>query len=206
MQKLNNVMKMLAMVVGTVILVGCNSHPQNINTENDSGHAVMGLDYRDFRKASNTMIESLFKSRRLVKPGGGMYVMCPGRIINDTMQEIDTDQLMADIEEELLNSGKIIMTSAVGIDGAKDSMVFKSRELRKSDEFNQKNVAGKGELTAPELSISGKILQRNITYEKGTDQVEYWFMLTITNLKNGLAIWKKKEMLGKRGSSKSVSW
>ncbi len=203
---MKRIVLLCVVMIVTAMLTGCNSHPQNINTENDTGHAVMGLDYRDFRKASTTMIKSLFASRRLTKPGGGMYVMCPGRIVNDTMQEIDTDQLMADIEEELLNSGKITMTSAVGIDGAKDSMVFKARELRKSDEFNQKNVAGKGELAAPELSISGKILQRNIAYEKSVDQIEYWFRLQITNIKNGTVIWTKKEMLGKRGSSKSVSW
>jgi hypothetical protein len=36
------------------------------------------------------MIGSLLRSGRLRKPGGGMFVMCPGRVINDTTQRIDT--------------------------------------------------------------------------------------------------------------------
>jgi PBP1b-binding outer membrane lipoprotein LpoB len=105
-----------------------------------------------------------------------------------------------------MNSGQVVMTSAVGAGDGTDKMVYHVRELRNSDEFNQNTIAQKGQLIAPELSISGKIIQRDVRYERGKTQVEYYFQLKVTNIANGLRFWQKEEFIGKRGSSKSVSW
>ncbi len=205
MKKLSLTKKIVTVAV-LASIVGCETLPENVDTENDSGHAVMGLDYRDFNKAASKMISSLLRSGRLKKRGGGMFVMCPGRIVNDTNQRIDTSQLMAKIEEELLNSGLITMTSAVGADGATDEMVMKTRALRGSSEFKQNTIAKKGTILAPDLSISGKILQRDINYDSKKTQIEYYFQLRITDLNSGTRFWQKEEVLAKRGSAKSVSW
>ena len=53
----------------------------------------MQLDYRDFDRAASQMVQSLIKSGSLKKEAGGKYVVATGRIVNDTMQRIDTDQL-----------------------------------------------------------------------------------------------------------------
>jgi PBP1b-binding outer membrane lipoprotein LpoB len=37
-------------------------------------------------------------------------------------------------------------------------------------------------------------------------QVEYFFQLSLTEIKSGLAIWEGETPIVKRGSSKSVSW
>ena len=193
------------------MFAGCAQETTNIDVINDDGGAVMGLDYRDFDQAASEMIQSMLGSGTLKKQGGGRYVMVTGRIINDTMQRIDTDQLMAKIEEELLNSGQVVMTSAIG--GAKgesvDQMIYETREIRDSaigDEFNKDTIAAKGQLIAPELSVSGKIFQRNLRYDKNRQQVEYYFQLKITDLTSGLRFWQKELIIGKRGSNKSVSW
>jgi uncharacterized protein (TIGR02722 family) len=175
----------------------------------DDGKPVLALDYRDFDQAASEMVQSMLGSGALKKEDGGRYVMTTGRIVNDTMQRIDTDQLMAKIEEELLNSGQVVMTSAVGGRGAPDQMIYDTRDLRDSDvgdEFDQDTIAAKGQLIAPELSISGKIFQRNIRYSKKLQQVEYYFQLKITDLTTGLRFWQKETLIGKRGSSKSVAW
>jgi PBP1b-binding outer membrane lipoprotein LpoB len=101
------------------------------------------------------------------------------------------------------------MTSAVGGKGAPDNMIYEMRDIRDSaqgDEFNKDTIAGKGQLIAPELSISGKILQRNIRYSQNVQQVEYYFQLKITDLTTGLRFWQEENLIGKRGSNKSVSW
>ncbi len=198
-----------------IIITGCAQETVTIDIMHDEGKAVMALDYRDFDQAASGMIQSMLGSGALKKPGGGRYVVTTGRIINDTMQRIDTDQLMAKIEEELLNSGQVVMTSAVGDarkQGAVDKMIYEMRDIRDSgvgDEFDQKTlktVAGKGQLIAPELSISGKIFQRNIRYDKNRQQVEYYFQLKVTDLATGLRFWQKETIIGKRGSNKSVAW
>ena len=193
----------------SILITGCAQETVNIDVVHDEGKPVMALDYRDFDQAASGMIQSMLGSGAMKKPGGGRYVVTTGRIINDTMQRIDTDQLMAKIEEELLNSGQVVMTSAVGGKGAPDKMVYEVRDIRDSaqgDEFNKDTIAAKGQLIAPELSISGKIFQRNLRYDKNRQQVEYYFQLKITDLTTGLRFWQKETIIGKRGSNKSVAW
>ncbi|MHC4290745.1 MAG: penicillin-binding protein activator LpoB [Planctomycetota bacterium] len=202
-------LKTLLCICLCVWVIGCSGPAtKNIDMVNDQGKAVMGLDYRDFDQAAAAMIDSLIRSGSLHKPGGGRYVMVTGGIVNDTMQRIDTDQLMAKVEQEMMNSGQVAMTSAMG-DKAGASMVYETRDMRDSDrgdEFNEDTLPAKKQLIAPELSISGKIFQRNIKYDKKTQQVEYYFQLRITDLTTGLRFWQEEKVIGKRGSDKMVSW
>ena len=200
---------LLIIAVMVTVFAGCTPKTTNIDIINDEGKAVTGLDYRDFDQAASSMIQSLLASGTLQKSGGGRYVVTTGRIVNDTMQRIDTDQLMAKIEEDLMNSGQVVMTSAVGGQGASDKMIYEMRDIRDSaqgDEFQQETLAGKKTLVAPELSMAGKILQRNIKVDKNIQQVEYYFQLQLTDLTSGLRFWQKESIIGKRGSKKNASW
>lgn len=191
--------------LGILILTsGCGEETTTIDVRNDEGQAVMALDYRDFDQAASQMVQSLLASGALKKEGGGRYVVAKGRIVNDTMQRIDTDQLMSKVETEMLNSGQAVMTSAVG--SGTDKLVQESRELRDSEEFDPNTVAQRRTLIAPDLSISGKIFQRNIRIDRNRQQVEYYFQLMLTDVKTGLRYWQDEVIVGKRGSSKSVSW
>lgn len=207
--------KLLITLTAALLMAGCTPKTTNIDTRNDTAGALMGLDYRDFDRAASAMMQSIVQSGAINKPDGSRYVMATSRIVNDTMQYIDTDQLMAKIEEELLNSGKVVFTSAVsgrkeGVKGEKggstDVLIDQTRQLRDSDEFNQSTVPDKGQLITPELSIAGKIIQKNITIKKGQQQIEYYFQLYITDITTGLRVWQREEFMGKRGSVKAVSW
>ena len=193
--------------ISVLFFAGCEQQTTYIDTMHDTGKPVLGLDYRDFDQAASAMVQSMLASGALKKADGSRYVMATGRIVNDTMQRIDTDQLMAKIEQELLNSGQVVMTSAVG--SKTDQLVYDTRDVRDSDigdEFDSNTIAAKGQLIAPELSVSGKIFQRNIRYSSDKQQVEYYFQLQVTNLTNGLRFWQNETLIGKRGSNKSVAW
>jgi uncharacterized protein (TIGR02722 family) len=202
--------KNLLPFVLAVALCGCQTPTENIDTINDPGKPVMQLDYRDFDRAASQMVQSMIASGALKKEGGGRYVVATGHIVNDTMQRVDTDQLMAKVEQELANSGLVVMTSAVGGGTASgDSMLYKVRDIRdsdKADEFNKDTLQAKGQLIAPELSMSGKIIQRNVRYDNDKQQVEYYFQLQLTNLASGLRYWQNETIIGKRGSGKTVPW
>ena len=206
-------MKTKALVIITLaglLIAGCGE-PETVNIDvvNDEGKPVMALDYRDFNQAASEMVQSMISSGALKKPGGGRYVVTTAKITNDTMQRIDTDQLMMKIEQELMNSGQVVMTAAVGGKGAPDEMIYEMRDIRDSEvgeEFQEDTLAGKKTLIAPELSISGKIIQRNIRYDSRRQQVEYYFQLRVTDLTTGLAYWQNETLIGKRGSNRSVSW
>ncbi len=190
-----------------VLLGGCATKTTNIDINNDKGEAVMGLDYRDFQAAAQDMVESLLASGAVTKKDGGRYVLAVSRVLNDTMQHIDTDQLVKKIRVGLLQSGKVIVTTAVGAEGAEDKMSMQTRkELRGNEEFKQESVATKGTMIAPDLSLSGKILQRNIRVDSSTQRVEYYFQMTLTEIKTGLAYWEDERIIGKQGSNKSVAW
>ncbi len=192
------------MTLVCILAAGCAQETTMIDTRNDEGKAVMALDYRDFDLAASKMVQSMLGSGALKKQEGGRYVVATGRIINDTTQRIDTDQLMVKIETEILNSGQAVMTSAIG--SGSDELLHETRELRDSEEFDQDTVAKRQTLIAPELTISGKIFQRNIRYDRNTQQIEYYFQLKLSDVKSGLRFWQDETLIGKRGSSRSVSW
>lgn len=192
-----------------VLVWGCTPETKNIDIQNDEGKAVLALDYRDFDKATTEMVQSMLASGVFKKADGSRYVVATSRVLNDTQQRIDTEQLTFKIEQELMNSGQVTMTAAVGGKGAPDPMVQQSRDLRdseKSDEFKGDTLPGKGKIIAPELSISGKIFQRNIRYDNDLQQIEYYFQLRVADISSGLVQWQKETLIGKRGSKKVVPW
>lgn len=196
----------VVMAATITLMTGCADKTERIDINNDEGAQVMGLDYRDFNQAAADAVQSMLKSGALDKKSGDRYVLAISRITNDTMQHIDTDQLIKKIRIELLRSGKVVVTTAVGMDGAEDKMAKEARKLREDAEFNQRTVQKEGQLIAPDMSLSGKIIQRNVKMDDGKQQVEYYFMLSLTEIKTGLAWWEGETVIGKRGSGKSVSW
>lgn len=205
---MKNALKTTLMIVAvSALLFGCAT-PQTriVSNENDRSPTTLGLDYRDFEAAASDMVQSMLSSGATRHPGGGRYVLAISRITNDTSQRIDTDQLIKKIRVELLNSGTVAVTTAVGLSGPEDEMNYAARELRGNREFDQRGVAREGQLQAPDLSLSGKIIQRTNTISKREQRVDYYFQLTLTQIETGLAIWEEETPISKIGSSKTVSW
>lgn len=199
--------RFVVVAIASLFLAGCvATGTEYVDTADDRGEAVMALDYRDFQQAAGEMVESMLTSGAVVDPDGGRRVLMVGRITNDTMQRIDTDQLLRPIRADLRRSGRVVMTSAVGLQGPEDESSMAVRELRDSEEFDQRTVAGEGQLIAPDSSLSGSILQRVITMDDGSDQVEYYFELALTAVKTGLVLWEDQRLVVKRGSGDTVSW
>jgi len=202
-----NKIKLVILSAAVILTTGCSTvSVKNIDTHNDKEVAVRGLNYKDFQKASNELVDSMLRSGAISKPGGGRWVLAISDIINDTMQRIDTDQLVKKIRIALLQSGKVVVTTAVSAKGAEDKMSMNARKLRGHGEFNQKTVAGKGQMIAPDMSLSGKIIQKNIRINRSEEQSEYYFQLSLTDINTGLALWEDESFVGKRGSGDSVSW
>lgn len=80
-----------------------------------------------------------------------------------------------------------------------------ARKARDNDEFDQRTTIEKGSLKSAELSLSGKIVQKN-TKVGSKQRTDYFFLLTLTNLKDGTVIWDDEVNIIKLGSNSSVSW
>jgi len=199
----------LAGLTAILALAGCAVPTQYVDMKNDNV-AVMGLDYKDFENAATDMVNDMLNSQLMAHPrvckDPQRCVLAISNIVNDTNERIDTDQLTKKIRVSLLNSGRFVVTTAIGINGAEDDMTRQSRDLRNSKMVNQSTVKKNGRVIAPDFSLSGKIVQRNLRVNSSTQQVEYSFMLTMTNLDNGLAYWEGEKTIVKRGDNRAVSW
>lgn len=195
--------KYLAIIcaMASILALGaCTTKTELIDMENDSSDRAAGLEYRDFEKAASAMVSDILESGELNKRGGGRYVLIVSRIENDTMQRIDVAQLSKKIRMELKRSGKVAVTNIEG-----DARVAQVRSLQKSKLVNQATVARNGQVIAPDISLSGKITQREFIVS-GDKRIEYTFALDITDLKTGLTLWEGEETIIKRADKNAVSW
>ena len=56
-----------------------------------------------------------------------------------------------------------------------------------------------GTAIAPELSLTGKIIERNLKITSSKQRIEYIFQLSLTDINTGLAFWEGEETIGKIG-------
>ena len=87
---------------------------------------------------------------------------------------------------------------------AEDETTHIVRNLRNNKEYNKDTITKEGTLIAPNLSLTGKMIQRNLGLKSGwfstTDtRVEYYLQLTLTDLKTGLSVWEDEEPIIKEG-------
>ena len=161
---------------------------------------VMELEYRDWEKTATKMTESMLKSNAFA--GISKPVIAVADIKNDTMQRLDSDILVKKIRTTILKSGRAqIATNFTGEDTTSNKM----RDTRGNTEYDQSTFANTGTLVAPNMSLSGKMIQRNLKLESGwfssvDTRVEYYLQLTLTDLKTGLAVWEDEQPIVKEGT------
>lgn len=174
----------------------------DLNDEKDVAtmQDVMELEYRDWTNTAEKMTESMMKSGAFKKVKDPVIAI--GNIVNDTQQRFDTDILTKKIRTTLLKSGTAqIATNFSGEDLTSEKM----REKRTNAEYDQETIAKTGTLVAPNMSLSGKMIQRNLKLESGIlssvdTRVEYYLQLTLTDLKTGLSVWEDEQPIIKEGT------
>lgn len=195
-------MKKILPIALCAVLTACGgTHVVDLENEREvaSMQDVMELEYRDWEKAAADMTDSMLKSNALT--GVKKPVIAVANIKNDTMQRFDTDILIKKIRTTILKSGRAqIATNFTGEDTTSNKM----RATRGNAEYDQSTFATTGTLVAPNMSLSGKMLQRNIKLQSGwfssvDTRVEYYLQLTLTDLKTGLSVWEDEKPIVKEG-------
>lgn len=180
---------------GGTSVVDLNNEKEVANMQN-----VMELEYRDWTNTAEKMTQSMISSGALnqtQKP-----VIAIANIVNDTTQRFDTDILIKKIRTTLLKSGRAqIATNFSG----EDLTTEKMRSKRSDAEYDQSTIAKTGTLVAPNMSLSGKMLQRNLKLDSGwfssvDTRTEYYLQLTLTDLKTGLSVWEDEQPIIKEGT------
>jgi len=201
----NTLIKALALTTVLGLAAGCTPQTQLLPQGGVDQPVTMGLSGSDFAQAASDAVQSMLTSGAVDRTDGKKNIMVVSTVLNDTMQRIDTDQLVKKIRVDLLRSGKVLTTTAIGLNGAEDKMTQAYAELSQSRKVDRSTVV-RQRLAAPNMSLSGKIIQRNNRVDGNKQLVEYYFQLTLTDLSNGLAIWEDETPIRKLGSAKGTSW
>lgn len=201
-----NVLRVFFAGVLALMLSSCGE-PTYIDTADSKSYTSMGLDYHDIESVAQKSVASLLESDYVQKIKSPK-VLVISDIVNDTMQTIDVEQLSRKVARDMRNSGKFKLSLALAGSGAQqDKMVNRVRKAtRDNDEYDQYSVIEKGQLKGAQLSLSGKIYQKNVRVKGSKQRTDYFFLLTLLDLATGEVIWDDEVNIIKLGSNKSVSW
>ena len=165
--------KMIPMALCLALCACGGTRVVDLNDKDDVAtmQHVMELEYRDWTNTAEKMTESMIKSG--VLKSESKPVIAIADIVNDTTQRFDTDILTKKIRTTLLKSGTAqIATNFSGEDSTSNAV----RAQRGNTEYDQNTIVKSGTLVAPNMSLSGKMLQRNLKLESG------WFSAVDTRV------------------------
>ncbi len=198
-------MKKLLIAAGVAALAftGCQQGAQYEDAQGN--RTITNLDkvnIQDFAKAADFLVQSFLSSEEFanIAKAGKKPVIAISGVRNDTTGNFDTDMLMTKIKSAMINSRKVLISTTVGPGGRADDAL--ARELRQQDDF----VAGRDTLPkTPEYTLSGKILEDRAR-AGDMKQTSYVFQLTLTSVKEGVAVWMEEKIITKQGEKDSVGW
>jgi penicillin-binding protein activator len=193
---------LLPILAATIPLIGagCATNAHYVQTGGSENIVNVGqINIQDYIQAANDMTANLLASGALDRVPAPPAILAISRIVNNTGQQIDTDLLTKKIRVTVLNSGKAMTTTTMGLGGtAEDPM---AQGLQQENEFK----ADVKNTRTPDFTLSGKIIQ--LTARAGsTSQSTYSFQLSLTDSKTGLAVWEGEKEITKQGTRPSVGF
>ena len=174
--------------------------PETITTMDD-------LDIQDATDAAGTLSESLLSSGVLGK-GGQPSIIAIDRYVNATTQQIDRDEVVKKIRVTLNKAGVAQTLTTIdsrGETGGESNIG--SKYARENVDTDPSGVTP--EPLVPDYALTYKILENQARVPKfGRDikQVTYTFQMSLTDVRNGLAVWEDETQITKQGKKPSVGW
>lgn len=189
-----------------IFLTGCGNMPTRIDAQSDRGITTTDdINFKDWQITAEKTINSMLKSGVLKRPDGRKNVVMISRVKNLTSQHINTQILTSKIRNAILRSGMALTTTAVSAKGAEDKATRQVRQLQDDEMFNQSTVQKNGTAIAPDMSLAGEIIQEK-TRQGRLKQSYFFFHLTLTDLKTGLAVWEDNVEIAKQSKRAFVGW
>ena len=190
------------LLIAAASFTGCATDAKYMNPQGPQ--TIVSLDQinvQDWAQAANQMVESLLESGVLERAPKQPAVLAISRIVNNTTQQIDTDELTKKIRIALNRSGKTVTTTTYG-----SGTHVEDPLARQTGEMERYMKDGKPtHMPIPYYSLSGKILE-NRAQASDTRQITYTFQLSLTEIHTGLAVWEDEVQIMKQGEQNSVGW
>ena len=174
-----NLSKMLAIAASCaapVLMTGCAT-PTRYVPPCGTVAAVGGFSQDDIDYTVSQAVQSMLAQGRLRSEDGSRKVVVVENVVDDTLSRGAQSDALAEalglsLRENLTNSGKILV-------------------------FN-KSVAQYATVRVdPQLTLHGRLTQRNLRQDNGDIQVEYSLNLQLVDLATGLEFWQKRIPLRK---------
>ena len=179
----------LCTVLCATLLSGCGSSARRIDPTTQGVTTVSDVNTRDWQDVSTRAVNSLIASGALVRPDGRKTIVMINEVRNRSGAQARTQILTNKMRQALLASGKALTTTAVGGRGPEDNATRQIRELENDDLFNQATVQKRGTVIAPDMSLSGEIINQSTTAGR-TRENTFYFHVVLTDLQTGLAVWE----------------
>src|SRR5271170_51057 len=149
--------KIFLPVVATAISLvgaGCATNAHYVQTGGSESVVTIGqINIQDYIQAANAATSDLLASGALDRVTTPPAVLAISRIVNNTGQQIDTDLLTKKIRIALLQSGKAVTTTTMGLGGTAEDPLAKG--LQQENEFKSDQQSTR----TPDFTLSGKIIQ-----------------------------------------------
>ena len=179
---------------------GCGYAPVRIDPASNQGiTTIHQIDFKDWQIAAERGISSMLESGAMRRADGRKTILMISNVKNSTRENVNTRILTDKIRQAVLRSGQAVVTTAVGAKGAEETAVRQVRELENDDLFNQATVQKRGTVIAPDMSLSGEIVQQQ--RRSGRTEESYFFIhMVLTDLATGLAVWEDNVEIAKQGT------
>jgi penicillin-binding protein activator len=182
------------------VVGGCQTNAHYIEAGGrESVVSLSSINTQDFIQAANTATSELLASGVLDKVPTPPAVLAISRIVNNTSKQIDTDLLIKKIRVALLNSGKALTSTTMGLGGTAEDPMAKELQQENEQANNQKTIR------KPDFTLSGKIIETRARADN-TRQSTYSFQLSLTDAKTGLAVWEGEKEITKQGTRSGVGF
>ncbi|MDD3886045.1 MAG: penicillin-binding protein activator LpoB [Victivallaceae bacterium] len=176
-------------LVAAITLAGCGTAAHRIEPASQGLVTVGDVNTQDWQDVSTKAINSLLSSGVLVRADGRKTIVMINPVKNSTSSRANTSILTNKIRQSLLRSGKAVTTTAVGGKGPEDNATRQVRELENDDMFNQSTVQKRGTVIAPDMSLSGEIINESVSSGRNKENA-FYFHVEMTDLATGLAVWE----------------
>ncbi|HOK03980.1 MAG TPA: penicillin-binding protein activator LpoB [Victivallales bacterium] len=185
---------------------GCGTDPARIDASGtDTITTTDDVNVKDWQIAAEKCVNSLLTSGVLLRNDGRKSVIMVSTVKNSTNQHIDIQILTQKIRTAILRSGQALTTTAVSADGPEDKATKQVRDLQDDEMFNQNTVQKMGTVIAPDYSLAGEITQQS-TRQGRMRESYFYFHLTLTDLKTGLAVWEDEVEIAKQAKKPLVGF
>ena len=187
-----------------LFFVGCGTKSSTYVDSQGPEAMVLGnqITITDFYIAADEMVNSMITSGVIDRAPRQPAVLGISRVVNDTREQFDTDQLVKKIRVALNQTGKVVTTTTVGLGGRVEDPLADS--IRDKEVF----LKGRDAVTdnTPDFTLSGKIIQPPLLSEGRKRQNSYIFQLTLSDTKAGLAVWEDEKTITKQYKRSAVNW